>query len=73
VSEHLIAIAKVTDENRDALKWLAVAQMLDGRFCVFCGYTWSSRESVTERHPIAASNGAKDIACKPCWDSGKRL
>ena len=66
-------ITEITDDNRDALKWLAVAQMLDGRACVFCGFAWNSRESVNEREPIAANDGAKDLACQPCWDAGKRL
>lgn len=55
------------------LAWLAIAQMLDGRKCCFCGYEWNSRESVRERLPIVASKGMDEIACKPCWDSGKRL
>jgi hypothetical protein len=68
-----ILVTKITDENRDALKWLALAQMLDGRSCAFCGFTWNSRKSVIEREPIAASQGGNNVACKPCWDAGKRL
>lgn len=59
-------------ENYD-LAWLVIAQMIDGRSCCFYGYTWSSRADVLLREPIAAGQGAKEIACKPSWDSGKRL
>lgn len=59
----------IDQDDPSGLKWLAVAQMLDGRKCLFCGFEWTCRDDVYKRAPIAASTGAKDIACKPCWDS----
>jgi len=68
-----VLLTEITDDNREGLKWLALAQMLDGRSCEFCGYTYNSRQSVLDREPIAATQGGDKIACKPCWDSGKRV
>lgn len=59
----------IDQDDPSGLKWLAIAQMLDGRSCCFCGFTWTCRDDVYKREPIAASAGAKDIACKPCWDA----
>jgi hypothetical protein len=62
-----IAVVKLTDENRESLGWLAMAQMLEGKKCVYCGFEWKSREDVKSREPIAASQGAATVACEPCW------
>lgn len=61
------------DTAHKDLAWLALAQMIDGRSCCFCGYKWESRADVLLREPIAASVGGKDLACQPCWNEGKRL
>lgn len=68
-----IAPPKDASSNLSGLGWAALAQTIDGKSCCFCGFTWTNRESVKERNPIAASQGAKEIACQTCWDEGKRL
>lgn len=64
-----VFIVPITDENRDDLKWLTVAQMLYGRSCCYCGFTWASRADVEARAPIVASVGAETLACAPCWNT----
>lgn len=49
-----IIVVPVTDDNREDLKWLALAVILDGKTCCFCGYPWTNRESVKARAPIKA-------------------
>jgi hypothetical protein len=65
--ELVIAVVPITDENRESLKWITLAQLLDGKACIFCGFTWTSREKVLERDPVKASLDG-DVACKQCWD-----
>lgn len=63
----LVDLTKRTDREKEDLKWLALAQYLDGKRCAVCGHLYDSRDAVEAHNP--KQGYGEDIVGKECWDT----
>lgn len=62
----------ITSDN--SLTWIALFQLIAGRSCCFCGFTWKGRGDMYRRDAVRANMSDNyAIACNVCWNVGRRL